>query len=872
MTANYTTVDAVDFFESCGYGPDDLISVCWSINGRFGFTFATVAEAPIEAAKHAGGNVWFGTGILRGRPAEGRGSNEDTARMPCLFADIDFEAGSKRMPSEQSAWDLVDEVSSLIGADPVAVVSTGGGLHPRWLVDGDLTQEQLELFGVLVGRCAERLGGEVDSVYDFARILRAPGTFNHKYDGKPRPVVAFDTGGSPLSVDQLLEAFDAYSIELPSPTLEALPEGTGPIERERGDRYVRGALQGIRSELAAAATWPEGYTEHNRGWEKLTADVALRLGSLVKAPWNSLSTEQAAAFLDEHAPIGGNWTKRDVAGKWRSQFARAAPAKQPADLQGDANPLEGLLADWAPSPQEATEGGGAGSAAAHGHSLAEGDQAGAFAASYLAGRWCWNKSMGWLQWTGQVWTERPPEIVRELARKHYTRWNREETVRLLGKVEGIYENLGKDDKKLLGSLHSTLSRKFLDNVVSLCGPLVEVRVEEFNTRPDLLNVGNGVVNLATGELLAHAPSYYLTKITQVEYHPEQINHPMLIEAMGAFSCPEVADWMQLRFGQSATGKPPPDDLLLILKGSGENGKSTVMSGVQHALGQHATLVDDKVLLSDPNTHSTERTALHGARFALIEEVPGGRELDMNKVKKITGSVAITARKMRMDSIEWMPTHTLFVTTNHSLVVKDTDHGSWRRLALVDFPYRFRKAHEPLEDATDRRGDPRLRQAIESGEPTLRQAFLAWIVAGARRFYDMGEIFPEPPLRVINDTNEWRGEVDLVLSFINDHLIFDADSLVISTELYETFVAEMSSHQNRAWSPNTFMRNFMEHSRVRKSGTNVAAARTRSFGDLSRPSRYNALNLPSGPTKVIRGVRFRTASDDAAQELAGRLSA
>jgi putative DNA primase/helicase len=49
---------------------------------------------------------------------------------------------------------------------------------------------------------------------------------------------------------------------------------------------------------------------------------------------------------------------------------------------------------------------------------------------------------------------------------------------------------------------------------------------------------------------------------------------------------------------------------------------------------------------------------------------------------------------------------MFVSTNYRPIVQATDHGTWRRLLLVRFPYTFRKPHESLTGPDDRRGNPR----------------------------------------------------------------------------------------------------------------------------------------------------------------------
>jgi hypothetical protein len=74
-------------------------------------------------------------------------------------------------------------------------------------------------------------------------------------------------------------------------------------EQERLTRYTEAAVTRIKDELRATWTWPEGYRDdRGRGWEKVTADAALRLGALARASWGPLTLEQATGALLEAAP------------------------------------------------------------------------------------------------------------------------------------------------------------------------------------------------------------------------------------------------------------------------------------------------------------------------------------------------------------------------------------------------------------------------------------------------------------------------------------------------------------------------------------------------------------------------------------------
>jgi putative DNA primase/helicase len=154
----------------------------------------------------------------------------------------------------------------------------------------------------------------------------------------------------------------------------------------------------------------------------------------------------------------------------------------------------------------------------------------------------------------------------------------------------------------------------------------------------------------------------------------------------------------------------PDDLLVVLKGSGSNGKTTIVDGVREALGpDYAVTLPDRVLLSRRTDHPTELMTLRDARLAFMEEFPELGHLNVKRLKDLHGTGEMTARYIAKDTVTWKPTHTIFVTTNYLPRVDESDDGTWRRLVLVDFPYRYRHAHEAKQTEFDRAGDPNLRQ-------------------------------------------------------------------------------------------------------------------------------------------------------------------
>lgn len=83
---------------------------------------------------------------------------------------------------------------------------------------------------------------------------------------------------------------------------------------------------------------------------------------------------------------------------------------------------------------------------------------------------------------------------------------------------------------------------------------------EFDTDPELLNCGIGVVNLRTGVLEPHDPDLLMRKFTPVNYVPGAV-HPDWVTAPSAVADDQTRAWLQVLFGASATGYLFDEDIV-----------------------------------------------------------------------------------------------------------------------------------------------------------------------------------------------------------------------------------------------------------------------------------------------------------------------
>lgn len=545
-------------------------------------------------------------------------------------------------------------------------------------------------------------------------------------------------------------------------------------EQRLADGYAESVVELWRDRLREATEWPEGQTDSNgRGWELLARDSAWSMALLAAAPWTPTDEDQAEALYNETLPDEFAITPECV-GKWYSGIVEKAGQKVRAPWWQDFLPVADDPEDWPDVPVRLDDA----------HLVAWLYHKG------LEGRWLWAKGLGWMYWEGRRWIPRAEEDVREAVRLTVIEANR----------AGMTANVTRARMQDLAAL---LSVRRITGLTSLMRGPASADPGSFDQQPDLLNCGNGVVDLRTGQLWPHDPKWRLTRITTTDYvadkHHEDWN--IVLTALDS----EVADWIQVRLGQAVTGHPTSDDVLPIGQGGGSNGKSTLLAGLYGALQEHVTQVPEKLIRANPNDHSTEYMSLRGARIAVIDETPEVGQLNVQRIKATVGQLFITARGVHQDNVTWKSTHSLFAMSNYIPLVSETDHGTWRRLALVRFTKTF-----PRND--------KFRARVARGAHGLHEAVLYWVVFGARKWYMAERTIYQAPHKVVEDTNEWRAASDLVFAYLlEERLAFDPDACVLTREVYEDFNEWLAEKRQKPWSERMFNSRFGEHQEITRQG-------------------------------------------------------
>jgi putative DNA primase/helicase len=279
----------------------------------------------------------------------------------------------------------------------------------------------------------------------------------------------------------------------------------------------------------------------------------------------------------------------------------------------------------------------------------------------------------WFHWNGQRWPvdhdEREiREAARELARS------------LPNDAEG--ENF----KRL------SMSATGVSSAIRLAqsDPRISILAAQLDAHPELINTPTGVVNLRTGEVQPHDPHLLLTRITAYGVDLDA-PHPrwdaFLAETFNQDD--KLISYMQRLAGMALLGDVR-DHILPFLHGVGANGKGVFTLVLQGILGNadtggYAVAAPDGFLMTGrEGKHETEMARLRGARLVVCSEQTSGKRFDEQKVKRLTGGDILTGRFMRSDFFDFLPSHLVWVLSNHLPAVKEGGPSFWRRVRKIPF--------------------------------------------------------------------------------------------------------------------------------------------------------------------------------------------
>lgn len=339
------------------------------------------------------------------------------------------------------------------------------------------------------------------------------------------------------------------------------------------------------------------------------------------------------------------------------------------------------------------------------------------------------------------------------------------------------------------------AKALITNMIALARsePGIPVRTSELDADPWSLNLRNGTLDLRSGTLRPHRREDLITKLAPVEWDREAI-YPTWITVLDRLMAKDsdLIGFLKRAIGYSLTALTTAHQLFFAY-GGGNNGKSTFFEAIAAVLGDYAQRAPtEMIMLRDRSSIPNDVARLLGARMVVCAEVEDGQRLAESKVKDLTGGDTVAARFLHAEWFDFKPTHKLWLYGNHKPVIRGTDNGIWRRIALIPFlvtiPPNEVNAQLPAMLAAEAAG------------------ILAWAVEGCIEWQRDGL---QPPAAVMAATQEYRSESDLIGAFLAECTTQDPRARARANQLYKTYTTWAEQNGETPVTSNRFGRSLGE---------------------------------------------------------------
>ena len=295
-------------------------------------------------------------------------------------------------------------------------------------------------------------------------------------------------------------------------------------------------------------------------------------------------------------------------------------------------------------------------------------------------------------------------------------------------------------------------------------------LQRLDNNPNILCFSNGVVDFQEKVFRAGKPEDYISKCTNIPYVPlNPVHHKTIMDEVKdfmhkLFPCPELHTYMWDFLASTLIGNNINQTFNMFI-GVGSNGKSILVTLMEQVLGEYKGDVP-LTLLTQQRTKigglAPELVMLKGVRFAVMQEPSKGDRINEGIMKQVTGGDPIQARAPYMPQmVTFVPQFKLVVCSNYFMEIASQDHGTRRRIRVVDFESLF--TDTPVDNDPEKPYQFKLDKKIKDKFGAWAGVFAAMLVEHA--FRTDGNVHDCE--RVMSSSNSYLDRQDFIGEFITE---------------------------------------------------------------------------------------------------------
>lgn len=223
--------------------------------------------------------------------------------------------------------------------------------------------------------------------------------------------------------------------------------------------------------------------------------------------------------------------------------------------------------------------------------------------------------------------------------------------------------------------------------------------------------------------------------------------------------------------------------VIILTGSGANGKSLLMSLMSKTLGDYykqgnITLLSRK--RSSSSNASPDLIALKDKRMFVLNETEHDDTIQTSMLKQLSGGDEIEARDLYRSPISFKCKAKMFICCNDLPKIPSIDQGTWRRLRVIQFPSKFVDNPNPKK-----RNEFKKDVNLERNLDDYINSFMNLLLYYYENYKSNNFIIKEPE-EVKLSTQSYKNVNDDIEIYINENLEYCEDSEIDLKILFTNF--------------------------------------------------------------------------------------
>ena len=329
-----------------------------------------------------------------------------------------------------------------------------------------------------------------------------------------------------------------------------------------------------------------------------------------------------------------------------------------------------------------------------------------------------------------------------------------------------------------------LTNTFTTNVIKIASNFFYRRgfTETLDSDTNIFSCSNGIIIL--GEKCRFIDSFHeypVSKYTPVAYkpfNPESNAAKVVINFIrGFFYETDVLNYMMHQFASCLSSKTRQSKANFFVD-NGQSGKTALFRILCKVFGYRGDKFNIQLLSSEREDADKPNSALmkfKNINFAYCEESNRVQRLNTSRLKELVNAGEISGRDLNSKQETFSIHACLWIASQHSLIIEDNAHATWRRIDYYHPKFTYRNNPDPM-NPYEKKEDPRYQNAYQD-DPEVLSQMLGLLVLYYESFIrnyngDLANLYSKT---IRHETEEYRKSQDHIHRWITECIIYSPDS-------------------------------------------------------------------------------------------------